>query len=461
MRGFTALHCAFIVLSISSLVVSAGESPLYSRGILEFNRGDFEAAAAHFADSVRETPNDYQAHLYLGLSLFETGDYARALEAFEKACAIEPGEAECRFYAGLCLLETGDYARAVEELDSAARDPSFAPAALLYAGVAASRAGRKEEAARRLRAAMRAEGASPEIVEASLKALASLRSPLGKRLSFSCSARYEYDTNVGLIPDDSSLVDVSGKGDFRFLATSDIIVRPVLTRRFELDTEYYFAQSVHNRLGDYNLQQHSLINTAFFRLGLVQPFFGHEYDYLFLDDNKQSFLRSNAFFAGFNLPAGDRGLTQFNYRYGLDDFFYTPEARTLDRDAHNNSIGFDQYVFFGPRRSGFFRFGFYYDRNSASGDTYMYNGYALTWELYTHLLADVSLDAAARYYLRRFPRDGERDRDRRQTYDITLSRPLNEHLGVGFNYNLIVNDSGDPFFEFDRNIFTVFCTAAY
>lgn len=440
----------------------AGPAPLYSRGILEYNNGRFTEAARYLDKASREMPGDFDSRFYLGVARFETRRYTEALEAFEKASALDTTDPRCPFYEGLCRLALGNGAGAIEALDRARElDPSYAPLAQFYSGVANARMGRRDDARDRFLQAMRHGEVSSDLYAACERALLALDRGRRKMLSFSCSARYEYDSNVSLAPDDTDIIAASGKDDFRFLTTADILFVPIIRPRFELSSEYLFTQSVHNRLGDFNLQGHSLVNTALFKLGLLQPFCGYEYDYYFLDDNKRSFLRTNAIFAGFNLLGGGRALTQFNYRYARDDFFYTPVDPDLRRDAHNNRLGFDQYIFFGGGRSDFFRFGFYYDRNSAEGDTFMYNGFAFTGELYKALFAGIVLDASAQYYLRDFPRDNRRDRDNRQTYNFALSRALNEYLDVGFNYNLIVNDSGDPFFEFDRNIFTIFCAAAY
>ena len=104
--------------------------------------------------------------------------------------------------------------------------------------------------------------------------------------------------------------------------------------RFELMTRYYFIQSVHNQLGQFNLQGHLLDGLIRYKTGFLTPMVGYEFAYYFLDDCKQSYLRANRLIAGLELPPTSHSFYRILYECAFDDYMlpYTYDDDNWDTE---------------------------------------------------------------------------------------------------------------------------------
>lgn len=404
------------------------ESPSYRSarrelGIARFGAGDTEGAVEELAAAAKERPDDAAAAYYLGRALLSSGRYDEAVTCFTTARALDPLYGDvCHYYAGVALVGKGEARRAVGRFKDAA---SYA-------------------------------GASPGVVAAARERLRDLEGRKAERyVRGYVGTRYEYDSNVVLAPDNASLVEVTGKDDFRFTVEPTVELIPPLGDRWETRHLLSFVQSVHHQLGDYNLQGYYLGNSAAFKGDLLQPFVGYNYEYNFLDDCKQSFLRSHTVFAGFSLPEGRWGLSEVRYAYRIDDYllpFTDPED---DRDDHDNSIGLTQYLFAPRLGDRFATVGFFYDRSDAVGDNWTYDGFRFQWGVFTPLACEVNLDLQVELYLRDYLKSATGRDDTRQSYLVTFSRSLNDYTDVGLQYTYVHNASTDALFKYQRHIFSL------
>jgi tetratricopeptide (TPR) repeat protein len=491
----TLLLSALAFVALSSLEPCRAQSAAYdiliSRGVAQLDAGDGGKALGSFEAALLQKPGDRQAQYYIALCRNRMGRYAEAAETLRSIVSAAPeyknvrcelgialfglgyyqgglvelAEAERMaprdpvpvYYRGRCLLQEGRYDDAIAAFESARRlDPYYDDVGRYYAAVALLGKGEARAALDRFRDVAALPDASPQVVAAARENIRILTGRRAERLwrAF-VSTRYEYDSNVTLMPDDASLVEATGEGDFRFTVEPAIEFTPHLGGRWETQHLFSFIQSVHHHLGAYNLQGYHLGNRAIYAAELIQPFIGYNYEYYFLDDNKQSFVRSHILPAGFTLQEGRYGFSEAAYTFEIDDYLLPYECSCDNRSADDHSVGISQYLF-APRWSDrYLRLGFFYDRNNAEGRNYTYDGYRFFAGFVTPVACGVTLDFDAELYVRDFFSNLEGRDDTMQAYVVTLSRRLNEYFDVGLQYTFINNNSNVALFEYHRNIFSL------
>lgn len=494
-RGLCALAC--IAFALSSPAASRAEDTvrdiLLARGTAAYDAGRYGEAARCFREALarspgdagarrslalalsgegrfgesarvlreicRENPDDFDSGAELCLSLALAGnadEAAGVLRGLEAKAAGDPRRAETLFLRGVIAGERGDYPVALSVLEEAAASPTAGPRARYYRGVYLARSGDRAAARREL--TMLRERAPTSVIEkmAGEDADALAAPPEKRGWGGRVTTRYEYDDNVILAPDNEQLIGVSGSGDWRFMTTFELDAVPMTWGRFELDTRYSFVQSVHNRLGDFNLHGH--VGEAFVRYNAprLTPFAGFQYAYYFLDDCRQSYLRANRLFGGVDIPASSHSFYRLMYECAFDDYMlpYGPAADNWDT-MPANILSLEQYLFLGPQRKAFWRTGLRYDNNNARGANYYYNGGGFTGELYVPLPERFSLDLQADYLLYGYSRNADDRRDQRFDMGADLRRNLCGEIDLVFSYDFIRNMSNVSLYQFSRNVYTL------
>lgn len=422
--------------------------------------GKFEEGVRTLRDILRGNPDDFSAGAELCFALALTGRYGEAadvLRDIEAKADLPDGKAEIIFLRGVLAGERRDFPAALALLAEAAEtNPAAAPRARYYRGVYLARSGNREAAGREF--AMLGERAPTAAIGkmAGEDADALARPPGGKRWGGRVTARYEYDDNVMLAPDNEQLLGVSGSGDWRFLTTFELDAAPLTRGPFELDTRYAFVQSVHNRLGDFNLQGH--VGDAWIRYhgSRVTPFLGYEYAYYFLDDCSQSYLRGNRLFGGFDIPATAHSFYRLMYKCAFDDYMlpYGPPADNWDTEPAS-AVSFEQYLFLGREKKSFWRTALRYDHNNAQGDNFYFNGGALAGELYVPLGRGVAADLEAEYLVYDYSRNTDNRKDHRFDLSADLRKNLFGETDLVFTYAFIRNMSNVSLYQFSRNVYSM------
>jgi hypothetical protein len=188
-----------------------------------------------------------------------------------------------------------------------------------------------------------------------------------KRWTVTGSIGFEVDDNVGVdevdnntsLPDEALLIELGGT------------YKPQFGDSYGLELGYDFSQSVHEDLDDFDLQTHSL--SASVEREIAPWDLGFTYLY------SRSLLGGDDFLGIHSLtPTLGRSLTDRWYvslRYGLQvkDFI---QNRNDARDAVNNGLTFDNFVFFDQSRS-FISAGYRIEDENTDGDEFDYIGHFL------------------------------------------------------------------------------------
>ena len=104
---------------------------LRTMGELEFNAGEYSAAAQHFEQAREARPDDATTWLREGEARRKMGDFAGAREAFESSLKLTPGQLEARLLLGDVYLHLKNPAAAEDQFEAASLvDPNSIPAQL-------------------------------------------------------------------------------------------------------------------------------------------------------------------------------------------------------------------------------------------------------------------------------------------------------------------------------------------
>jgi protein O-GlcNAc transferase len=117
-------------------------------GMVAYQRGDCETAAAHIREAIRTAGGIAPFHNNLGLVLEGLGRGEEALASFQEAVRLAPAYAEAQANLGKALQDQGRHKEALAALDKALRlKPGF-PQAWYWLGCAAQASGEPAEAIR-------------------------------------------------------------------------------------------------------------------------------------------------------------------------------------------------------------------------------------------------------------------------------------------------------------------------
>jgi Tfp pilus assembly protein PilF len=365
-----------------TMVWGGGEAEVYyARGLIAYDKGDWEAAQAAFERAVAADPQHAHARYYRGLAQARRGQRDAAIADFEAALAIDPslehvlldigiahfdgGEyAEAAvwleraytagakgrtaaFYLGLTNYRLGNYTEAVRYLDEAKGDPELRQAAHYYSGLTLSDLGRYDEARVELASAASVSPQSEIGQVASRHASGTAVSKAEMQpWSVRAGTQLGYDSNVTIGASDGAgktgedgdgawVLDLGG--DYR-LIDSDV---GVLRGSGEI------SQSVHFNRSDFDLTGTRLRLDWMSAFSWVEYGLSAGYDFYGLD--YQSFYQDALLTPWVGTQMGGFAATQLYYGFRYRDFFRGPFSPY--RDGMNNSIGVQQFFLLPDQRS--------------------------------------------------------------------------------------------------------------
>ena len=126
----------WIFLLAALFAQSGAQSPtslsdgLQAQGLKQMEAGQYDSAAALFAQAVAANPKDYAAHFNLGLAYSLAGKNTQAIPEYKTVLELHPGLYQAQLNLGISLIAVKDSAAAVPYLQSAAaqKPAEFQPA---------------------------------------------------------------------------------------------------------------------------------------------------------------------------------------------------------------------------------------------------------------------------------------------------------------------------------------------
>jgi tetratricopeptide (TPR) repeat protein len=369
------------LLPSHAAVASVRSQALYARGLIPFDRGQWEAAYRFFDRAVGADPTDAVALYYRGLSGARLGQRAAAIKDLEHALQLDPKLTHAildlgiayfddgqypvaktwlerayqqgverftaAFFLGLTCYRTGDDAGAQKYLNEAKIDPDLRASADYYAGLALLRQGKTDAARAELQHVVQEQPQS-EIGKAAQQAIGAGQPLAGgparrqKPWSVYGEVGFQYDSNAVLAPSDAGVKVSQGitrqsdgrsvialGGDYQLLDTNFGSAR----------AEYDFYQSIHFHLTEFDLQGHRVRLDLTSVPGTLSYGISGIYDFYALD--YQSFFQEGLGTPWVAVNESNAASTQAYYTVRGRDFFRQPYDPP--RDSLNNAVGIRQY----------------------------------------------------------------------------------------------------------------------
>lgn len=492
----TLLSTIFIQESFSQERLPSKNYDLYiSKGIIEFDAGKYDKAKTEIEKALEERHDDpdgnyylgliylelgrlkdaedrlkrvielepsYQgAHYQLGIVYYKQGAYNDALTAFSDAEKREPPRGMIYYYQGLIYHKQGNYDKTPPLfLKAVTLVPEVALTSHYYSALSYYKRGDFEDAEEEFNETVRLEPDS-DIARSSRKYLEEIgKAQKGsKRWDLSLSLSLQYDTNVVLEPDESTLAaQIARNQDTRSVAFLRGGYQLLKGDSWNVGAGYSFYSSLHHELSEFNTLSHDLLIYGDYTWQRYQARI--QYDFNSVSVNNNRYLVSHSINPFINISERDRYITQISYRYQLKDFLDTAQFTVnSERDGTNNSAGLTQFIFF-QGKNGNLRIGYFLDSDSTDGPDWDYDGHRILFGLGFPVIKEIKLDLLAEYNIKGYKNpnslspEGDKRDDALTTYTIGISRDFKDYLTAGIQYLYSRNDSNIAIFEYNRNIYS-------
>jgi Flp pilus assembly protein TadD len=466
----------------------------------------YQEAEMLFKTAVEGDPASGRAKLGLAMAQYHQEKYQEALNHLSEAQTQVPNDPLIYYFQGLSYIRLGAYDKADAPLTKAIQlSPDLAPEGRYQRGVAQYGLGRYDEAASEFEAAIAAEPTS-ELAQAARIYLTNIRdgsqgterrrldptqpripvpTATQKRWDLSFSVSPQYDSNVVILPlgvqPPGGSTGISRKSDYRTVFTGRGEYRALQTDNWTVGTTYGFYQSFHSTLSGFDVQDHTPSVYVQHRYGRFQSRMDYLFDYVTV--GRDPFLVSHALRPVFSVREGDRWFTQLQLGYQNKDFKSDRFALNSTRDGKNWLLGVSQFYHF-AENAGIARVGYIFDTDRTGGGSpsvafapnnsdWSYTGHRFSTGLRMPPVYTWTPDFTFDYYRQNYdnpnffsstnPLVGGRTVRHDDIYIVTagISRPMTQHLFLGFQYSYTRDMANIPLFNYERMVYSVTLSGSF
>jgi len=446
----------------------------YYRGVTAARLGLWNVALQDVQTAVRLQPDIPRAALDLGIIHFELGQYDSAEKWFEDASKQPCCVLTSALFLGLTRYRLGDNAGALTFLRQVEEDPELGLTARYYSALALLREGETEKA-RSLLAGLEADRPDSQVGRVAADYLSKVapgravefvgKVPTGRPWSVRADAGFEYDSNVVLAPDDSTIKEtrgISDEADGRFRVDLGGRYRVGTGGPLSLTLGYDFSQSIHFNLTQYDLQGHV------FRAEVTAPWRGVELgvtgDYEFYALDYRSYLQQGSGTPWVTFFEGETGATRLYYSLGGHDYLRAPFEPYLDSLHQAGGI---RQLYLPSRGGGLLSLGYqldYDDPVSSSGAEFKYLGHQFELTYARPLYDWARLHAGYAFRLDDYdsvnsrtgtdlaPAGTKRRHDNQHQLALQFERELAPQWTIALAYIAVINNSNIDPFEYNRHV---------
>ena len=493
--GLLALVVSLNLFFINDLCKAEEQtiSATLEKGIGQYKHENYEEALITLKMAREESPESSLVAYYLGLTYKQLQDYDNAIMYFKDAVTFSPkikgalielidcyyqiGEtkearywigiaeeegirpAQIAFLKGLILLKEDDCEGAIasfknaKALDRSMRQPADYQIAMCHLKSGKLTAAKKAfEQVVIVNPGSNMANFANEYMDAIER-----RRETTKPLKLSFGVAWQYDDNVVLKPDDSSLVTaVADKGDSREVYTADIEYDKRLGKYFGIKGQYLCYLAKQNDLGFYDTFSNTfaLQPSIYFENSLLT--FPATYNHTSVND--KAYLSTPSVSAIYNLMVGDANMGQAYLTYQYKDFLWEPSTLDEDRDGNNFGGGIGWYLFFAGNK-GFLNLRYGLNREWTSGDNWEYIGNRATATLLIPVIDKLNATVSGDVYFQDFTKThtvySVHRRDRVYTLSTLLAYKFFKDSEIQLQYTFINDDSNISIYDYTRNIYSV------
>ncbi|MCK9374824.1 MAG: tetratricopeptide repeat protein [Syntrophobacterales bacterium] len=466
--------CAYLLggLIFSGLAFASEESELYlARGDKLYLDGKYAEARDQLAKAAELDPNNPEIWSLLGTTDLALKDYQAAKEAFTKTVALDPDYPRGKLYLGVANYFLGNYAEAEPLLKEAKAQAPNDGLAHYYLGLANAAMGHHKDALTNLESGM---NLSPQFAlgfKGYQEAVKSTK-PEIRPYSFALTTGFEYDDNVKVLPDNTTVSGRSPNGmslgqykghkaDWRTPVILNANYEPLRTDQWTAGVRYYGYTGLNYRLSAFNIVDQFGELYVKYQLNrlTINPFYSFDYTW----QGGVPFSMFNSVGMRFTLAETANLTGDLVYLYQNRDFKYfgsqtsnAPGSNAFNRTGYMNQVGLFQTL---AGRLGSLRLGLFWQRELTDGINWTANWYRATIEGYLNLpwkiLAYSYFEYARTVCSNRDSVAGIFRRDNYYQAIFQLRRPVTSWMNVIAGYNHISNPSNIQDYQYDRNIYQV------
>ncbi len=445
------------VLDINPLNADA----YYYSGEVYSQTEEFDKAVSYYQKALLLNPELAKTHFQLGIAYYQLKQYSNALQSLSQAEIYSPQDAMVYYYQGAAYYDMKRYYKSVAPFKKVRElDPALTVLSYYWEGVSLFQQGLYNEAQFSLYQVKRLSPDSQlgKSADEFLRAIEKRTQPF----TFKASLGVEYDDNVTLQSVDKDATEVSDKEDERAVANLKITGRKFLEPG-EFGASYAFYQSLHQDLTEYNVQGHT--GTLYFASNLrpVQPSILYSYDYYFVDNDK--YLEKHTLSPSLNFFFASPHITQIYYQYEKNNYLISFDEDEYDKSGYANSIGLSQFFSIIDGK-GYIRASAEYKGSNADGDDWDYTESKVRLTLYSptpiqKMNVEIGGEQSHSNFVHEDSIFGDTRKDTSLSGWIELIYKLNDNWGVALNYKHINNNSNIDFYEYRRNITSLFLSCNF
>lgn len=482
-KKIAAVGLAVFLFSCSLSALAATEAALsYSKGIVAFSDGNFEAALSHFKKAYKADPANTD-HIYLlGMTYFRLNDFEKAAKYLKELLEKNPKFTQAYFDYGLALFRMGRTKEALVWFEQAHLKDMTNPNPILYVGLCHYYIGDNQKALDVLKK-VAANFAKVEPGKAAAEWVAKIESG-GKpseaeaarkprRLNMRASASGFYDSNVTLDPDTEILAGYNNNQDG--VMTSGSLDAQYLLNRLGEKTKFFAMYSgyqngysnVHRgvQLQGFNSGRHKF-GIEFHRKISDNFQWRSPITYHFQTLGASKYLHGGEWSGTLNFGWLKNWVTGWTTTFRRDEYFSTPTNPAQSRDSMKVAGRLEQYFFARPDRKRFYKIGYEIEKGFAEGSDWDYLGHSVLFGFSTPLIkkwtfsvfGNVAIaknfdnqDSVYRVVVAGINFPAQR-RDFVYSSSAVLVRPLGKHVSGSFVYSATVSDSSIERYTYKRHI---------
>jgi len=433
----------------------------YYLGTMYSRMEEFDKAVPYYQKALKLNPELTKTHFQLGVAYYQLKQYQNALKSLSQAEKYSPQDAMVYYYQGLTYYAMKKHYKSVAPFKKVRKlDPSLTVLSYYWEGVSLSQQGLYIEAEKLLKEVKQLSSNS-QLSNSADEFLSAIEKRT-KPFAFKGSLGVEYDDNVTLQPVDEDISGISDKEDERAVVNLKFTGRN-FSPSGEFGASYSFYQSLHQDLTEYNVQGHT--GTLYFVSNLrpFQPLVQYDYDYYSVDNDE--YLEKHTLIPSLNISVASPHITQLYFQYERFNYLVSVEEDEYDRSANANAFGANQFFSIVDGK-GYVKIGAEYKDSDAEGDDWDYSGSKFSLTLYSPTPIDkMSVEIGGEQSYSNFDNEdsffGDTRKDTTSTGWVELMYKLSDNWDVGLNYRHIDNRSNIDFYEYRRNITSLFLSCNF
>ena len=467
-------------------------SPILEKGIGQYKHENFEEALVTLREARREDPASTLAAYYLGLVYKQMQDFNNAITNLNDAVNKPPkikgalielidclyqmnrtdeaigwvGEAEkegirpaqVAFLKGLLLSRQGKDEDAVEAFGHAkALDAAMGQSCDYQIGVIYLKTHKYRDAKRVFQQVVLVDPHSNMANFANAyKDAIDTRQEAQRPLKLSAGVAWQYDDNVVLMPDNSTLATaITDKADAREVYTGKAEYEYHFNDRFGLKGEYMGLVSKQNNLGFYDMVSNTVALTpnVYFPFGLLSMPTGYNWTSV----NDKAYLSTPSTALVYSQMLGPSNMVQGLLKYQYKIYFWDPFIADEDRDGADFTGGVGWFIFF-MKNKGFVNFRYAWDREWTKGCNWDYTGNRPTVMILMPLTDKLNATVTGDLYMQKFTNRNTvfniYRQDKMATVSTLLAYKFYKDSEIQLQYTYSKDDSNIGVYKYQRNVFS-------